>query len=105
MPETDRLISVLTGMMVVALALLVGFGHESLVRSKSVAAIDVCSLSPVIYDASQRVCRVGNSACALPTTDANSWQDCVGAKPAVRVAEAEPFNFKMILQMLRIDSE
>jgi hypothetical protein len=105
MPGADRLTTAVTGMTVIALVLLVGFGHETIVRRKTLAAADACAASPAVtYDVSKRICRIGNPACLTVFTEANGWEDCFASDPAVREAVSEPFDLDAISRALRAGS-
>jgi hypothetical protein len=102
MPGADRLMTAVTGMTVIALVLLVGFGHETIMRRKTFAAADACDASPAVrYDVSRRVCRIDNPACLTFFTEANGWEDCFASGAAVREAVSEPFNLDAISRALR----
>jgi hypothetical protein len=55
--EADRMITTLTGFMVVALAFLVGFGRETVLRHNAPPAIEVCHVSATANDHAPRTCR------------------------------------------------
>ncbi|HWL30628.1 MAG TPA: hypothetical protein VNQ50_00710 [Xanthobacteraceae bacterium] len=77
--EADRMITTLTGFMVVALALLIGFGRETVLRHNAPPAIEVCHVSATANDHTPRACRGGD----CPASDvAAREQERMSAPPA-----------------------
>jgi hypothetical protein len=58
--ETDRMITTMTGFMVVALALLIGFGRETMIRHHAPPAVEVCHVSAAPDDQPPHTCRGGD---------------------------------------------
>jgi hypothetical protein len=105
-PGADRLMTAMTGMTVIALVLLVGFGRETIMRHKTAAVAEACDASPAVtydVDVSKRVCRIDNPTCLTFFTEANGWEDCFASGAAVREAVSEPFGLDAIARALRAD--
>ena len=82
--ETDRMITTMTGFMVVALALLVGFGREMAPRHNAPPTVEVCHVSASPEDRSERACRGGD--CPTPDDAKGETAPASGGLGAVRRA-------------------
>ena len=92
MPRTDKLVTMLTGMIIAALyvILLIGFSRESYMRRDAVALTDGFAGVRAADDESKRMCRVETPFCAILFRDEGERQDCMISVDAIRRMVGQP---------------